>query len=126
MKKYLSIALVLFLSIVLITGCGKKETKKTEKKESIDDYIGTYTSSDESMLIIGSMDGKYLVDLSLYRLASFEGGATKIKDGVITIESKDPNGNDIEFKFNVRTKKLTVSKSSWNYLQKGQKFDFNN
>ena len=49
----------------------------------------------------------------------------KKKNNIIYIKALDPNNHNIYFKFNLDTKVLTVTKSSWLYLNKGDTFSFN-
>lgn len=98
------------------------EDKKTEEK--ILDYSGKF-EKDGSELIITKKGDNYEAEIGIFRLGSFNGPVTDIKDNKLTIKWSTSD-NEIEFEFDYNTKILSVIKSNWNLLPKGNTIDFNN
>ena len=97
------------------------DDKKTEEK--VLDYSGKF-EKDGSELIITKNGDSYNAEIGIFRLGSFSGTVSNIKDNKLIIKSST-SGNEIEFEFDYNTKILSVIKSSWNLLSEGRTIDFN-
>ena len=128
MKKKILLITIIFLIVITITGCrGIVKNKNTEVnvQEQSNNYVGTYNSEDGSYIKITKNGDKYIANISLYRLASFDNCTVDIvaKD-LLAINGNDPNGNPVKFLFNLGTKRLIVTKSTWDLLPVSTKMNF--
>lgn len=92
------------------------------------DLTAEYKSEDdENYMKITKTDSGYNVEISVYRLAHFEGTITDIteKKDMIVITSTDPNGEYIRFLFNYNNNILTVTDTIWPLLSNGESFRLN-
>ena len=123
MKKYIILTIIMFLIITksLITDY---QTKMLIN-QNLSTYYLKYQKIDSSYIEIKHTQNENKVFISIYRLTTFTGTITKKKNNVIFIKALDPNNHNIYFKFNLNTKILTVTKSNWLYLNKGDTFNFN-
>ena len=123
MKKYIILTIIMFL-IVTKSLMTDYQTKMLIN-QNLSTYYLKYQNIDSSYIEIKHTPNKNEVFISIYRLTTFEGTITKKKNNIIFIKALDPNNHNIYFKFNLDTKVLTVTKSSWLYLNKGDTFSFN-
>lgn len=123
MKKYIILTIIMFL-IVTKSLMTDYQTKMLIN-QNLSTYYLKYQNIDSSYIEIKHTQSENKVFISIYRLTTFEGTITKKKNNIICIKALDPNNHNIYFKFNLDTKVLTVTKSSWLYLNKGDTFSFN-
>lgn len=123
MKKYIILTIIMFL-IVTKSLMTDYQTKMLIN-QNLSTYYLKYQNIDSSYIEIKHTQSENKVFISIYRLTTFEGTIIKKKNNIIYIKALDPNNHNIYFKFNLDTKVLTVTKSSWLYLNKGDTFNFN-
>ncbi len=123
MKKYIILTIIMFL-IVTKSLMTDYQTKMLIN-QNLSTYYLKYQNIDSSYIEIKHTPNKNEVFISIYRLTTFTGTIIKKKNNIIYIKALDPNNHNIYFKFNLDTKVLTVTKSSWLYLNKGDTFSFN-
>lgn len=123
MKKYIILTIIMFL-IVTKSLMTDYQTKMLIN-QNLSTYYLKYQNINSSYIEIKHTPNKNEVFISIYRLTTFTGTIIKKKNNIIYIKALDPNNNNIYFKFNLDTKVLTVTKSSWLYLNKGDTFSFN-
>lgn len=123
MKKYIILTIIMFL---IVTKSLKTDYQtKMLINQNLSTYYLKYQNIDSSYIEIKHTPNKNEVFISIYRLTTFTGTIIKKKNNIIYIKALDPNNNNIYFKFNLDTKVLTVTKSSWLYLNKSDTFSFN-
>ena len=123
MKKYIIFLIIMFL-IVTKSLMNDYQTKMLIN-QNLSTYYLKYQNIDSSYIEIKHTQSENKVFISIYRLTTFTGTIIKKKNNIIYIKALDPNNHNIYFKFNLDTKVLTVTKSSWLYLNKGDTFSFN-
>lgn len=123
MKKYIILTIIMFL-IVTKSLMTDYQTKMLIN-QNLSTYYLKYQNIDSSYIEIKHSQSENKVFISIYRLTTFTGTIIKKKNKIIYIKALDPNNHNIYFKFNLDTKVLTVTKSSWLYLNKGDTFSFN-
>lgn len=123
MKKYIILTIIMFL-IVTKSLMNDYQTKMLIN-QNLSTYYLKYQNIDSSYIEIKHTQSENKVFISIYRLTTFTGTIIKKKNNIIYIKALDPNNHNIYFKFNLDTKVLTVTKSSWLYLNKGDTFSFN-
>lgn len=123
MKKYIILTIIMFL-IVTKSLMTDYQTKMLIN-QNLSTYYLKYQNIDNSYIEIKHTQSENKVFISIYRLTTFTGTIIKKKNNIIYITALDPNNHNIYFKFNLDTKVLTVTKSSWLYLNKGDTFSFN-
>lgn len=123
MKKYIILTIIMFLTVTksLMTDYHTKMLIN----QNLSTYYLKYQNIDSSYIEIKHTPNKNEVFISIYRLTTFTGTIIKKKNNIIYIKALDPNNHNIYFKFNLDTKVLTVTKSNWLYLNKGDTFSFN-
>lgn len=123
MKKYIILTIIMFL-IVTKSLMTDYQTKMLIN-QNLSTYYLKYQNIDSSYIEIKHTQSENKVFISIYRLTTFTGTIIKKKNNIIYIKALDPNNHNIYFKFNLDNKVLTVTKSSWLYLNKGDTFRFN-
>lgn len=123
MKKYIILTIIMFL-IVTKSLMTDYQTKMLIN-QNLSTYYLKYQNIDSSYIEIKHTQSENKVFISIYRLTTFTGTIIKKKNNIIYIKALDPNNHNIYFKFNLDTKVLIVTKSSWLYLNKGDTFSFN-
>ena len=123
MKKYIILTIIMFL--IVIKSLMTDYQTKMLINQNLSTYYLKYQNIDSSYIEIKHTQSENKVFISIYRLTTFEGTIIKKKNNIIYIKALDPNNHYIYFKFNLDTKVLTVTKSSWLYLNKGDTFSFN-
>ena len=123
MKKYIILTIIMFL-IITKSLINDYQTKMLIN-QNLSTYYLKYQNIDSSYIEIKHTQSENKVFISIYRLTTFTGTIIKKKNNIIYIKALDPNNHNIYFKFNLDTKVLTVTKSRWLYLNKGDTFSFN-
>ena len=123
MKKYIILTIIMFL--IVTKSLIKDYQTKMLINQNLSTYYLKYQNIDSSYIEIKHTQSENKVFISIYRLTTFTGTIIKKKNNIIYIKALDPNNHNIYFKFNLDTKVLTVTKSSWLYLNKGDTFSFN-
>lgn len=123
MKKYIILTIIMFLIVTKSLMTDYKT--KMLINQNLSTYYLKYQNIDSSYIEIKHSQSENKVFISIYRLTTFTGTIIKKKNNIIYIKALDPNNHNIYFKFNLDTKVLTVTKSSWLYLNKGDTFSFN-
>lgn len=123
MKKYIILTIIMFLIVTKSLMTDYKT--KMLINQNLSTYYLKYQNIDSSYIEIKHTQSENKVFISIYRLTTFTGTIIKKKNNIIYIKALDPNNHNIYFKFNLDTKVLTVTKSSWLYLNKGDTFSFN-
>lgn len=123
MKKYIILTIIMFLIVTKSLMTDYKT--KMLINQNLSTYYLKYQNIDSSYIEIKHSQSENKVFISIYRLTTFTGTIIKKKNNIIYIKALDPNNHNIYFKFNLDNKVLTVTKSSWLYLNKGDTFNFN-
>lgn len=123
MKKYIILTIIMFL--IITKSLMTDYQTKMLINQNLSTYYLKYQNIDSSYIEIKHSQSENKVFISIYRLTTFTGTIIKKKNNIIYIKALDPNNHNIYFKFNLDTKILTVTKSSWLYLNKGDTFSFN-
>ena len=123
MKKYIILTIIMFLIVTKSLMTDYKT--KMLINQNLSTYYLKFQNIDSSYIEIKHTQSENKVFISIYRLTTFTGTIIKKKNNIIYIKALDPNNHNIYFKFNLDTKILTVTKSSWLYLKKGDTFNFN-
>lgn len=123
MKKYIILTIIMFL--IITKSLMTDYQTKMLINQNLSTYYLKYQNIDSSYIEIKHSQSENKVFISIYRLTTFTGTIIKKKNNIIYIKALDPNNHNIYFKFNLDTKVLTVTKSSWLYLNKGDTFSFN-
>ena len=96
--------------------------------ESTDLYVGEYWDgvSDSGLEISLGGDGKYLVQISIYRLTSIRDGVGWDTGDGISFTATDAAGNPIggTITLNGNTATVTFTDSTWGYLPNGTSFQY--
>ena len=100
---------------------------------SIDDsiYIGEYLDSDvndPSLEIAKGDDGKYIVQIGIYRLTTLSDGVGELTADGMLFTATDAAGNPISGIITVQdqTATVTFTDSTWEYLENGSAFQYSN
>lgn len=123
MKKYIILTIIMFL--IITKSLMTDYQTKMLINQNLSTYYLKYQNINSSYIEIKHTPNKNEVFISIYRLTTFTGTIIKKKNNIIYIKALDPNNHNIYFKFNLDTKVLTVTKSNWLYLNKGDTFSFN-
>ena len=123
MKKYIILTIIMFLIVTKSLMTDYKT--KMLINQNLSTYYLKYQNIDSSYIEIKHTQSENKVFISIYRLTTFTGTILKKKNNIMYIKALDPNNHNIYFKFNLDTKVLTVTKSNWLYLNKGDTFSFN-
>ena len=107
-------------SISSEAAAGSEEGTASEA-ESADPYVGEYVDTDgtETTLEIAiGEDGKYVVQMGIYRLTSFEDGVGSLTDAGLQFTASDANGNPITAVITLSGDEATVTftDSTWDLL----------
>lgn len=105
-------------------------SENTSTSEQILDdsiYIGEYLDSvvmEPNLEIAKDKNGKYLVQIGIYRLAFFNDGTGELTDEGISFTATDPSGNPIYGIITIedQTAIVTFTKSTWEYISNGSVF----
>lgn len=146
------ICFVCLLLGIALTGCGSKESKEnnvvsveqipveaedtvqkeTEAKQEkvLDDtlYIGEYLdeNKDPNLEIAKGEDGKYIVQIGIFRLASMGDGVGELTEEGMHFTATDMAGNPIggiiTMKGEIAT--VTFTDSTWELIENGTSYDY--
>lgn len=137
---------------ILLTGCGSSDSKENDvvvveqisleeednlQKDSavgqekvLDDarYIGEYLdeNKDPNLEIAKGEDGKYKVQIGIFRLASFDDGVGELTEEGMLFTATDMAGNPISGVITVenQTATVTFTDSTWEYLESGASYEY--
>lgn len=92
-------------------------------------YLGKYLDSDceePNLAIAKEADGKYLVQIGIYRLTSLPDGIGELTVDGMKFTATDASGNPICGIITVKeqTATVTFTDSTWEYLQNGSSFQY--
>lgn len=101
----------------------------TEAADSqIISFTGSYTDSNDgsTLLISPHQDGRYKIDISLFRLTDITDGIGEAMDNSLKFKATDAAGNPIHGNITLQdsTATVTFTESSWSYLPDGTSFHF--
>ena len=97
MKRSILWAALLVLALSLTACGGKKEPETTTEAEKEVSYVGEYSNEAGSpALEIAEENGKYLVQLSIVKLANFDDGVGEMTPDGLAFTSTDPSVNPIK------------------------------
>ncbi len=122
-------------------GCGAKASGQEESGEAgtdsgqmahaFDDtvYVGEYLDSDvgdPNLEIAKGADGKYIVQIGIYRLTTLDDGVGELTAEGLKFTATDAAGNPISGVITVENKTATVTftDSAWEYLENGSSFQY--
>lgn len=146
MKKFF---LCIILGLVL-TGCGSAEPKENDvtlvesipiesttqeenvavQEKVLDDalYIGEYLddNKDPNLEIAKGEDSKYIVQIGIFRLASFDDGVGELTEEGMLFTATDMAGNPISGIITVAsgTATVTFTDSTWEYIENGTIYEY--
>lgn len=139
----------MFLGL-LLTGCGSAESKEndvvvvesspvessvskedvTAQEKALDAtlYIGEYLddNKDPNLEIAQGEDGKYKVQIGIFRLASFDDGVGELTEEGLRFTATDMAGNPIGGIITVESGTATVifTDSTWEYIENGASYEY--
>ncbi len=93
-------------------------------------YVGEYNDADSdspNLEIARGEDGKYSVQIAVYRLASFTDGVGELTSDGMTFTATDPNDGTISGIITVTDDgkaTVTFTDSSWSLLESGSYFEY--
>ncbi len=104
---------------------------EAETEAAVDDgaYVGEYIDSDSetpNLEIARGEDGKYAVQIGVYRLASFTDGVGELTADGMTFTATDPSDGTISGTITVSDGVATVTftDSTWGLLESGTSFEY--
>lgn len=108
------------------------ETEAVSAASVSDDslYVGEYNDADSdspNLEIARGEDGKYSVQIAVYRLASFTDGVGELTSDGMTFTATDPNDGTISGIITVTDDgkaTVTFTDSSWSLLESGSYFEY--
>jgi hypothetical protein len=117
------------------TDAVETDTVETEavSADSVSDdslYVGEYNDADSdspNLEIARGEDGKYSVQIAVYRLASFTDGVGELTSDGMTFTATDPNDGTISGIITVTDDgkaTVTFTDSSWSLLESGSYFEY--
>ncbi len=92
-------------------------------------YIGEYLDYDNAepnLEIAKGEDGKYIVQIGIFRLCSLDDGVGELTSEGMTFTATDPAGNAIGGIITVEdaVAKVTFTNSTWEYLENGATYEY--
>lgn len=136
----------------ILTGCGSSESKEndvvsveqipveegdivqkepvTEQEQALDDtlYIGEYLdeNKDPNLEIAKGQDGKYIVQIGIFRLASMGDGVGELTEEGMHFTATDMAGNPISGVITVenQTATVTFTDSTWELIENGTSYEY--
>ncbi len=92
-------------------------------------YIGEYLDSvilEPNLEIAKREDGSFIVQISIYRLASFSDGIGELTADGILFTATDPSGNPIRGVITIeeQTAIVTFTESTWDYISNGSVYQY--
>ena len=131
------LVVILCTAILLLSGCAKVEENIDIKDENVQEielfeaddakYIGEYLDSDvnePNLEIAKGEDGKYIVQIGIYRLTSLQDGIGELTDDGMVFSATDAAGNPISGIITVDEEIATVTfiDSTWDLLENGSSY----
>lgn len=109
----------------------KEETEDvTVQEKTLDDtlYIGEYLdeNKDPNLEIARGEDGKYIVQIGIFRLASFDDGVGELTEEGMRFTATDMAGNPIGGIITVEngTARVIFTDSTWEYIENGTSYEY--
>lgn len=102
----------------------------TAQKKTLDDtpYVGEYLdeNNDPNLEIAKGEDGKYIVQIGIFRLASFDDGMGELTEEGMYFTATDMAGNPIRGIIIVEkgTARVTFTDSTWEYIENGTSYEY--
>lgn len=111
------------------SGIGESNIENSESHLDDTVYIGEYLDSDfgePNLEIAKGNDGKYIVQIGIYRLTSLSDGIGELTDEGMKFTATDTSGNPIRGVITVedQTAIVTFTDSTWENLQNGSVFRY--
>ena len=139
LEKYMKkrLVIMLFVATIVLSGCVKEDNNLSDsldtqiKEEDIDNnvmdesvYIGEYLDYDcnePNLEIAKSSDGKYIVQIGIFRLTTLEDGIGELTSEGMKFMATDAAGNPIGGIITVEDQIATVTftDSTWALLENG-------
>lgn len=128
MKKicvFLTMIIVFFLG-----GCGESTEEPADVTQDMETlYIGEYLDYDNgepNLEIARGEDGKYIVQIGIFRLCSLDDGVGELTEEGMLFTATDPAGNPIGGSITVEDDiaKVTFTDSTWTYLENGTTYEY--
>lgn len=148
----IGIVFCFFVLVVLLSSCGKSDSKEkdvivveqipakeeaTMQEEStsaqekvLDDtiYIGEYLDENKepNLEIAKGEDGKYKVQIGIFRLAGFDDGMGELTEDGMHFTATDMAGGPIRGIITVKNGVATVifTDSTWEYIENGTSYEY--
>ena len=108
----------------------KEEADVTVQEKALDDtlYVGEYLdeNKDPNLEIARGEDGKYIVQIGIFRLASFDDGVGELTEEGMHFTATDMAGNPIGGIITVEngTARVIFTDSTWEYIQNGTSYEY--
>lgn len=139
MKK--KVMILMCVVSVMFGGCVKKDIETTPENELVESqpsednvmddtiYIGEYLDYDNgepNLEIAKGKDGKYIVQIGIFRLTTLEDGVGELTSEGMIFTATDAAGNPISGIITVEDQIATVefTDSSWGLLENGSVFQY--
>lgn len=111
----------------LDSGEGQESSDMSQNQEKM--YIGEYFDYDNAepnLEIAKGEDGKYIVQIGIFRLCSLDDGVGELTSEGVTFTATDPAGNPISGIITVEgnAAKVTFTDSTWEYLENGTTYEY--
>ena len=131
------LVILLCTAILLLSGCTKVEENIDIKDENVQEielfeaddakYIGEYLDSDvnePNLDIAKGDDGKYIVQIGIYRLTSLDDGIGELTEDGMLFTATDAMGNPISGIITVDedVATVTITDTTWGLLENGSSF----
>ena len=135
MKKFLFVFCAILICGI-IAGCknqnsGNQDEASTTEESKMPEpsYEGTYLdefNNDPSLYITRRDDGKYDVQIGIYRLTSLDDGVGTMGANGMDFTATDAAGNPIGGEIILRgdTAEVVFTRSTWSLLENGSKFQY--
>ena len=108
----------------------KEEADVTVQEKALDDtlYVGEYLdeNKDPNLEIARGEDCKYIVQIGIFRLASFDDGVGELTEEGMHFAATDMAGNPIGGIITVEngTARVIFTDSTWEYIQNGTSYEY--
>lgn len=102
----------------------------TAQEKTLDDtlFIGEYLdeNKDPNLEIARGEDGKYIVQIGIFRLASFDDGVGELTEEGMLFTATDMAGNPIGGIITIEngTARVTFTDSTWEYIENGTSYEY--
>lgn len=104
---------------------GDLDNAQDQEKLYIGEYID-YDNGDPNLEIAKGEDGKYIVQIGIFRLCTLDDGVGKLTAEGMLFTATDPAGNPISGVITVEEElaKVTFTDSTWTYLENGTAYEY--